>query len=287
MKYIALLSKWKYAFAVLLVTSFTAFAQTVSVAGADTAFKHANDSNLIYYNSDTVKLKGYLYKPEGKGTFPVYMWNDKGGKDPNDYLYIAHFWTDHGFIFFMPLRRGCSDNPGTYIGDEEKQIRRKKEMEQVQFKQIYALHKKANEDVIAALKWIRKQPHVDTNNIVVSGEGYGGMQVLLTAAKDGQSPLGVKSFVASFTTVSDRWNILWGDSLKQAINRAKKPIFLLQEKSEHSPSPIDSLGIALTKKEFPNRYKLYPDYNGSSIDPKVWEKDEMQYLKDCEVRRMK
>jgi dienelactone hydrolase len=186
----------------------------------------------------------------------------------------------------MPIRSGQSDNPGTYIVDAENQITRRKEMESVKWKQIYALHKKANDDVIAALSWIKNQPFADSNNIVVSGEGYGGIQVLLTADKDGQSSLGIKCFIV-FSSTLGTWNTTWSDVLKQTINIAKRPIYLLQAKNDTNPSPIDSLGIDLNKKIYPNRYKLYPAQVGFSIDPKAWEKDVMQYLKDCGVRRRK
>ena len=274
-KNISALFKWKYVFTILGITSFLsvdALAQT--------------KPEVIYYNSGDLKLKAYIYKPEGKGLFPVYMWNHGSEKNPDSNISQARFWVKHGYIFFMPIRSGQSDNPGTYIVDAENQITRRKEMESVKWKQIYALHKKANDDVIAALSWIKNQPFADSNNIVVSGEGYGAIQVLLTADKDGQSSLGIKCFIV-FSPTLGTWNTTWSDGLKQTINIAKRPIYLLQAKNDTNPSPIDSLGIDLNKKIYPNRYKLYPAQVGFSIDPKAWEKDVMQYLKDCGVRRRK
>lgn len=275
MKHISKYSKWKYVFSILLIGFFSSLnvvAQT--------------NSNVIYYNSDTIKLKGYLFKPKGKGPFPVYMWNHDEGKYADSNRQLINFWTKHGFIFFMPIRSGHSDNPGTYIVDAERQIKRRKEMESLRWKQTYALHEKANEDVMAALKWIKKQPQVDTNNIVVSGEDYGAIQVLLTAAKDGQTPLGVKSFVAFFSMPSYELHFSWRDSLLGAINIAKRPVFLLQETVNVHASPIDYLGPVLNKKQFPNRYKVY-NTTGYEVDPEQWEKDVMKYLKDCKVKRVK
>ncbi len=285
MKYISSLIKRKYVFGVFLLVFFS----TVNgiAQKKENASKNAVTPEVIYYTSDSSKLKGYLYKPEGKGPFPVYMWNHDEGKYVDSNRRLINFWVKHGFIFFMPIRSGYLDNPGTYIIDAEKQIRRKKEMESLQWKQIYTLHKTANGDVIAALKWIKQQPFSDTNNIVVSGEGYGAIQVLLTAEKDGQTSLGVKSFVTFFLTPSYRWNTLWADSLKEDIHMAKRPIFLIQEKNARFTSPIDSVGSVLDKKQFPNRYKAYPAIEGFYVIPKYWEKDLMKYLKDCRVRRRK
>jgi dienelactone hydrolase len=288
MKHISASAKWKYGLGILLLSFFSsaAFAQITYVVGVDTAFKHVNDANVIYYNSDTVKLKGYLYKPEGKGPFPVYIWNHGEEKNPDPSASLISFWVKHGFIFFMPIRSGQGNNPGAYIRDGEKQIRRKKEMEAVQWKQVYALHQKANNDVLAALKWIKQQPNIDTNNIVASGEGYGAIQVLLTAEKDGQSSLGIKSFMA-FSPGSEIWSKMWSDSLKQTLIMAKRPIFILDMPNDNSLPPIDTVASVIGKKGFPDRYKLFPFLVGFSTDTKAWEKDVMQYLKDCKVKRMK
>ncbi len=91
--------------------TFHVNAQAVPEVGVDTAFKHVGEPEIIYYNSDSVKLKGYLYKPEGKGPFPVFMWNHDYEKDPDSNKQLASFWVKKGFIFFEPIRSGHSDNP--------------------------------------------------------------------------------------------------------------------------------------------------------------------------------
>ena len=131
--------------ALLAIVFFSVFktgAQTKSVSHEDSAFKNVIP-NVVYYYSDTLKLKAYLQRPEGKGPFPVYMWNHDSERDPDFNLKLAYYWTKKGFVFFMPIRRGQSDNPGLYLVDQEKVIRRRRgEMAQLQFRQIYALHKK-------------------------------------------------------------------------------------------------------------------------------------------------
>lgn len=44
-------------------------------------------------------------------------------------------------------------------------------------------HEKYNEDVFAAVAWLKQQPFVDRNRMGVSGVSYGGIQTLLTAQK--------------------------------------------------------------------------------------------------------
>ena len=57
--------------------------------------------------------------------------------------------------------------------------------------QIFALHEKANEDVVNAYKWLIAQPFADKSRMVVGGGSYGGIQTLMTAAADGTQKLGI------------------------------------------------------------------------------------------------
>ncbi len=278
----------------LIIGLFLFFTHVNAQSGKAEAPKKVLVPEIIYYNSDTVKLKGYLYKPEGKGHFPVFIWNHDGEKEPDSSNALAAFWVKKGFIFFKPIRSGQGDNPGIYICNAEKQISRRREMAQLAFRQIYALHKKANEDVVAALQWIKQQPYTDTNNIVMAGYGYGGTQVLLTAEKDGNSRLGIKCFFAMSPVKG--WGKMWGDSLVPAVEKAKRPIFLWQARSDGDLSIIQALAPVLIKKGFPSRSKILQDAPPSEesvntsyyyFHPETWEKEVLKYVKDCGVKGRK
>jgi dienelactone hydrolase len=277
--------KWKYIGIVVLMICFSIVnvtAQTTNLTGVDSAFKRPVPM-AIYYSSDSLKLKGYLYKPEGKGPFPIYMWNHGSVKTPDYDEQQASFWVKNGYIFFMPIRSGQGDNSGPYICDEEKNIKRRKEMEQVQWRQIYKLHKKANEDVVAALKWIKQQPYSDSNNIVVAGGGYGGIQALLIAEKN---ITGVKCII-TMAPASTIWNMMWSDSLTQAINQSKMPILLLEAKNDYNLNPYKTLDAVLTKKGIPNNFKIFPDQGEFSNKVDAWRKEALKYLKECGVKGKK
>ena len=64
---------------------------------------------------------------------------------------------------------------------------------------LVELHDQYNEDVVAAISWLKEQPYVDPQRLIVSGVSYGGIQTLLTAEKG----LGVRAFV-SFAPVPCR-----------------------------------------------------------------------------------
>src|SRR5437588_9428776 len=56
----------------------------------------------IEYPSGRLKLPGFLYRPPGNGPFPAVMWNHGSEKMPGPQVELARFYTQHGFVFFLP-----------------------------------------------------------------------------------------------------------------------------------------------------------------------------------------
>ncbi len=125
----------------------------------------------------------------------------------------------------------------------------------------------------------------------MGGYGYGGTQVLLTAGKDGNSSLGIKCFF-TITPVS-AYGKMFSDSLVLSAEKAKRPIFMWQARSDGDLSLIETVGPILEKKGFPNRTFINPDSPPppESINtryyyshPEAWEKNVLKFLKDCGVK---
>jgi dienelactone hydrolase len=111
---------------------------------------------------------------------------------------------------------------------------------------------RANEDVVAAMNWLKTQSEVDANRIVVSGCSFGGIQTLLTAEKG----LGARAFVA-FAPAAQSWgNAAVAQTLEQAVKRAKAPVFVLQARNDYSIRPVEVLGKIA--KGNGGEAKLYP-----------------------------
>src|SRR5215469_15946134 len=161
------------ALALLLIAASTVSAQDAPPPNA----------RLVSFPASGGTLYGFLYVPEGKGPFPAVLWNHGSEKRPGWQGELASFYNSHGFVFFVPHRRGQGRSPGPYIMDE---IRAGGPALAVGAQQS------ANEDVVAALGWLKTQPEVDANRIVVSGCSFGGIQTLLTAEKG----LGARAFIA-------------------------------------------------------------------------------------------
>lgn len=228
-------------------------------AGAETRLQpesvrtNAGPEQVSFPAAETT-LHGFLFKPTGRGPFPAVIYNHGSEKTPNSFPTLGEFWTAHGFVFFLPHRRGHGLSPGDYIVDLQKEFRRTNDLT-ASGRNDVVLHEQANKDVESAVAWLAKQPFVDTNRMVMSGISFGGIQTLLGAEKG----LGVKAFVSfSPGAMSWRFNPLLQDRLKQAVQHATTPIFLLQATNDWDLSPSTELGKILTEKGPPNRAKVYP-----------------------------
>ncbi len=244
---------------------------------------------VVFYASHGVQLKGYLYKPQGTGPFPVYMWNHGSEQQPPPGAKLAQFWVPHGFVLFAPIRSGHGDNPGAYIGDEQKKV--ENSLSPAGFRQLAALHERANDDVVAAYLWIAQQSYVDRKRIVVAGGSFGGIQALLTAQKDGRDGLGVKCIVAMSPAAESWENPNWAGRLGEAVAEAKAPIFLLQASNDYNLGPSEVLGPRIDAKGFPNRHRIFPAHGDASdhaqghggffSDPQAWSGELLKYVHDC------
>ena len=249
--------------AILLIATCTVFAQ----APPPTA-------KLVSFRSSGGTLRGYFYVPEGKGPFPAVLWNHGSEKRPGWEPELAAFYNSHGFIFFLPHRRGQGQSPGAYVMDE---IRSGDPSSAVR------AHQSANEDVLAAINWLKTQADVDARRIVVSGCSFGGIQTLLAAEKG----LGARAFIA-FAPAAKSWgNDALQQILESAVNHAKAPVFILQAKNDYNIGPTEVLGKIATAHG--GQGKIYPVFGNTPHDghwafatsregTAIWGHDVLQFI---------
>jgi len=246
------------------------------------------ESTLVTFKSGDLTLHGWLWKPEGKGPFPAVIYNHGSEKVPGWFPTLGQFWTSNGFMLFVPHRHGHGRSPGEYIVDLEQQFRAKESDVDKSRRYSVSLHERYNADVVAAVNWLKTQPDVDTNRLVVSGISYGGIQTVLASEKE----IGVKAFVPfSPAAMSWRGNPPLRERLLEAVKHAKAPVFLLQAKNDYNLGPMELLGGELKREGGLNRAKLYPVF-GDANNPRdghggfavrgsvVWGKDVLAFLKE-------
>jgi len=210
------------------------------------------NAQLVSFPGPGGTLSGFLYVPSGPGPFPAVLWNHGSEKHPGAQPELAAFYNSHGFVFFLPHRRGQRRSPGPYIMDEIHSHPGPDAAAQAQ--------QDANNDVVAAFNWLRAQKQVDPNRIVVSGCSFGGIQTLLTAAKG----LGARAFVA-FAPAAQSWgNPALEQMLSDAVRKATGPVFIVQARNDFSIQPAQVLGKIAKAKG--GQATIYPPFGQTPED---------------------
>src|SRR6266700_240536 len=233
----------------------------------------------ITFPSGKLQLHGFLWKPEGNGPFPAIVWNHGSEKLPGWRPELGRFYVEHGYVFFVPHRRGQGRSPGEYIDDLVAQAPpqdRNRRMVQLQEAEV--------DDVIAALNYLKSRPFVDPGRIAISGCSYGGIQTLLAGERD----LGVKALVP-FAPGAMSWqqNQLLQSRLIRAVDLARAPVFLIQAQNDYSLGPSHVLSQEANKKHKDFQSKIYPAFGSSHQDghwgfcssaTNVWGADVLAFL---------
>jgi dienelactone hydrolase len=201
-------------------------------------------------------LPGYLYRPKGNGPHAAVVWNHGSEKEPRAQPELARFYTEHGFVFFAPIRHGHGSTEGPYIVDLQKEVAARESDESVVRREQVKLHDVYNDDVVAALAWLKEQPFVDSKRIIVSGVSYGGIQTLLTAEKQ----LSVRGFIAFAPGAMSFANVALRERMKEAATKAKAPVLVLQAQNDYSTGPCEILRPILKAKGPPNQSTMYPAF---------------------------
>jgi carboxymethylenebutenolidase len=233
----------------------------------------------VTFPSGKLQLHGFLWKPDGPGPFPVVLWNHGSEKLPGWRPELGAFYTAHNYVFFIPHRRGQGRSPGDYIQDLLAQTppdQRNRRMVELQEAEV--------DDVVAALGYLKSLPFVDRERIAISGCSYGGIQTLLAGERD----LGVKALIP-FAPGAISWerDPMLQDRLKQAVDRARAPIFLLQAENDFNLAPSRELSKEAKKKQVDFQAKVYPAFGSSHEDghggfcataTDVWGNDVLTFL---------
>jgi len=199
------------------------------------------DAELVEYAAER---RGFLYRPAGAGPFPVVVWNHGAEQRPGWQPELAHFYVQHGWAFFLPHRRGHGRSPGAYIGDERDDAK------------VLAMQEEHNDDVVAAIDWVKRQAKIDPARVVVSGCSYGGIQTMITAAR----PVGIRAAVP-FAPGAMRWRYSEGlqRRLIRAAREARVPELLIQADNDYDLSPSKLAGAELERAGH-GRARIYPAF---------------------------
>jgi dienelactone hydrolase len=250
---------------------------------------------IVQFPSGDLKISGALFKPKGPGPFPAIIYNH--GSEPSSaigsgYGFVMRFYQKHGFVVFMPCRRGhtlraqgqpvCSSEGEIFKAVGQNADAHTKNLQWLKEQET------DNLDVEAGVAWLKQQPFVNKDLMLMTGLSFGGIQTVLASEKG----LGMKAFIP-FAPGAMSWKGVpeLHEREKQALQNAKAPVFILQAQNDYNLGPSEYLGKVLDKKGGLNRHKVYPPFDPDN-GPKaghggfatkgadIWGDDVFAFMKD-------
>jgi dienelactone hydrolase len=205
---------------------------------------------IVAFPSGPRTLHGFLYRPAGDGPYPAVVYNHGSEAMPGDRRDEAVFYVPHGFVLFVPHRRGQgrSSDAGVYIGRLTDGARVVEELDA------------QTDDVIAAVEYVHSLPYVDAARIAVAGCSFGGI-VSLLAAERGTGIEAAVDFAGGA--------MMWARTpelqarMKQAARAARAPVLFIQAENDFDTTPSRVLAEEMRSAGKPARVRIFPP-NGST-----------------------
>lgn len=251
--------------------------------------------------SGDLRLKAFLWKPEGPGPFPAVLFSHgSGGADAAHTAgmpitaaaeTLAPLFLKHGYAFLYLFRRGqgLSVDQAPFMKDilqREEDARGKEARQHLQF---ILLTTEQLGDVMAALSFLKSVPGIDSQRIALAGQSFGGQLTLLAAGSDTT----VRAAVA-FAAAANSWDRSpeLRDRLITAVRKTNAAVMLVQATNDYSTSSSLALGDELQRLHKPHLVKIYPPVGTTPDDGHnllyeaipQWEPDVFEFL-DARVRR--
>ena len=268
----------------LLAWAGPLFAQTPASPALAASEAPLPAADTLEYPSGTLKLRGLLWRPPGRGPFPAIVLNHGSELTGVNLFKTVPVLLAHGYAVFAPSRRGqyLSQGRGRYIGavlDSAKTVSSPDDYARL----VIHLHETEQlPDQMAGIAALKQQPGIDAGHIGVMGVSFGGIQALLAATE----PVGLRAAV-NFASAAMVWegSPLIAQWLKQCVTQARVPVYLAQAANDFSTQPTKVLGAEMKRVGKPYQAKIYPTVGTTAMDghrlvthPDLWATDVFAFL---------
>lgn len=256
---------------------------------------------IVEFSSANLHLKGYLWKPSGRGPFPAVLFNHgSGGADAMQTAgmpigeaaeIFSSLFVKHGYASFYPCRRGhgLSADQGEFIQDALKKQEAGNGIEGRQKLQFSLLEGPHLDDTLAALAFLKSVPGINAQRIAVVGHSFGSQLALLDVERDSSLRAAV-----TFGAGANSWEKTpeLRERLLSAVSKAKAPIMLIHAANDYGTAAGRDLAAELERLHRPHSLKIYPAVGKTADDGHnavysaigLWEADVFDFL-DKNVRR--
>lgn len=229
-----------------------------------------------------VELETTIYTPPGNGPFPLVIMNhgkalgDPRGQQRDRFTVISKEFIKRGYAVAIPMRSGFSKSTGAYADPG---------CNMTAHGQLQA------DDLQGALEYLRKQPWVDPNRIVVAGQSYGGLTALAFGARQFPGVRGLINFAGGLKMHGG--SCRWEASLEQAFatygaSTSLPSLWFYGENDHHfGPALAARLHAAYVRSGAPAKLVAYGPFkkdahgmSGSRDGVKIWWPETERFLKE-------
>jgi dienelactone hydrolase len=231
------------------------------------------------YESCSRSLPGFFVTPPGDGPFPGIVFHHGSGGLLAAARPAAEALVRMGYAVYLAVRRGHNGAPGPFWESLVSARWGSPEMG----RQLVAALSGECDDAVAALECLKANPLVDPNRIAMIGSSYGGVMVMLAAARGAAFRAGV-----SFAGPS----ITWPDApalqatLVDAVRLTNVPLLLIQAGDDFHLTPTYVLGGELARLGKPHETRIYQPIGSQRGDGhrvfntavSLWEPDVRRFL---------
>jgi len=202
----------------------------------------------IFYQSGTLRIEAYLYKPDGDGPFPLIVYNHgtRGSEARQEvpFRYVGAMLRDAGYAVLVPERRGYgkSDGEAAAGADAAEGLRREAS------------------DVLAALALIRTLPYVDQTRLGMMGWSFGGIVTIFALAASNAFRVAIDQAGGA---LSWRKNAALRQAILAAAQSVKIPVLFMDAENDATIAAVTETAAVLEKNRIPQELKIYPAFTPS------------------------
>jgi dienelactone hydrolase len=232
----------------------------------------------VAFPSGGLELRGFLYTPQGSGPFRALLYNHGSEHRPGWVPQLGRFFSDNGYVFFIPHRRSHGRSPRDPRIDA---------LYNSGLAGVVALHEMHLEDQLAALDFLKRLPNVDPRRIAVAGCSYGGIQTLLAAEASADRKIGLRAAV-DFAGGAMTWRNAPALQARMitAARKAAVPVMFVQAENDYDLTPSYVLAKELERSGKPHKLSIYPPHGESVREghgfcvrgSRVWGHDVLSFL---------
>jgi dienelactone hydrolase len=238
----------------------------------------------VFYPSGKRRIQAYFYKPEGKGPFPMVIYNhgSRAGRErvPAPFPYIGRMLAANGYAVLVPERRGYGLSDGPSFSEAVGEDRGGRFVTRMQ---------EETDDVLAALEFLKTVPSADSTRIAVMGWSLGGIVSVFAASRS-----------AAFQAVVDQAGaaLTWDSSpaiqkaMKEAAAAIHVPLLAMDAANDRTTEAVKAVVQEVQRRNLPVKLIVYPPYqppeSAGRIAPghlifaapgaHIWEADLKQFL---------